>query len=236
MRIINKDNSLSKDEIKELAQTDGVLLLVDKEKDWTSFDVVAKVRSFFKIKKVGHAGTLDPAATGLLILGLGKATKKLGDLSSLKKSYSGTIKFGATTKTDDGEAEEENIIEEFELNVDILTQASKKFIGKIEQIPPKFSAKKIKGKKMYDLARKGIEFDRKPVELEIYNFKISNIQDKTCDFFVDCQKGTYIRALARDLGEEVKLGAYLLDLRREKIDEYQVSEAQKINELLDSIK
>lgn len=236
MRIINKDNSLSKEEIKELAVSEGVLLLIDKETDWTSFDVVAKIRGFFKIKKVGHAGTLDPAATGLLILGLGKGTKKLTELTSLKKSYSGTIKFGATTKTDDAEAEEENIIQDFTLLKENVIEHSKKFIGKIKQLPPKFSAKKIKGKKMYDLARKGIEFERKEVELEIFNFEISNVTDKTCDFFVECSKGTYIRALARDLGESLGFGGYLLSLRREKIDNFDVADAQKISELIESFK
>jgi tRNA pseudouridine55 synthase len=236
VRIINKNNSLTKSEIIDLANSEGVLLLIDKQKDWTSFDVVAKVRNFFKIKKVGHAGTLDPAATGLLILGLGKGTKKLTELTSLKKSYSGTIKFGATTKTDDAEAEEENILDNFTLNETEVLEHSKKFLGKIKQIPPKFSAKKIKGKKMYDLARKGIEFERKEVELEIFDFKISNINDKTCDFYIECSKGTYIRAIARDLGESLGLGGYLLDLRREKIDDFSVEDAHNISELIESLK
>jgi tRNA pseudouridine55 synthase len=236
MKIINKNSEYTRDEIIELASSEGVAILIDKEKDWTSFDVVAKLRSYFRIKKVGHAGTLDPAATGLLIIGLGKATKSLTELTALNKSYSGTIEFGATTPTDDAESEKEKIIESFELIESEILLARDKFLGEIEQLPPKFSAKKIKGKKMYDMARKGIEFERKPSLVTVNRFDISNITENSCDFYIDCTKGTYIRALARDLGAELGFGGFLKSLRREKIDEYNVADAPKINDFLDGLK
>lgn len=233
MKIINKNSNFTKSELLEIAQNEGAVLQIDKETEWTSFDAVAKIRSYLKIKKVGHSGTLDPAATGLLLIGIGKGTKLLTELTGLSKAYSGSIKFGATTKTDDCESEEENHKATDSLNLDIINENVKHFNGQILQLPPRYSAKKIKGKKMYDLARKGIEFERKPSQVEIFKFDILDYNNEISNFYVECSKGTYIRSLARDLGEKVGTGAYLKTLRREKIGDYNVDLSLKISDFIE---
>lgn len=210
------------------------ILLIDKEKNWTSFDVIAKLRGILKIRKIGHAGTLDPLATGLLILGVGKGTKLLTELTSNDKTYTGTIKFGATTPTDDAEMEEENQVSEEILNsldLSTLNGLKNNFIGAIEQYPPRFSAKKIKGKKMCDMARKGQDFEVKPVNVNVKSFELSNFNLPYCYFEISCSKGTYIRSLARDLGKAAGVGGYLSDLRRTLIEAYNVNNAFTISEL-----
>jgi len=210
------------------------ILLIDKEKNWTSFDVIAKLRGMLKIRKIGHAGTLDPLATGLLILGVGKGTKLLTELTGNDKTYTGTIKFGATTQTDDAEMEEENKVSDEKLNsIDLsyLNNLKDNFTGIIEQYPPRFSAKKIKGIKMYDMARKGQEFEIKPVNVEVKSFELSNFNLPFCDFKISCSKGTYIRSIARDLGNAAKVGGYLSDLRRTCIEDFNVNNAFTLSEL-----
>lgn len=220
------------EEIKDRSQQEPAIILIDKDKEWTSFDVVAKMRGILRIKKIGHSGTLDPAATGLLILGIGKGTKALNELTGLDKTYSGQIKFGATTKTDDAEAEEENIKETSDVELEaIVNSINDSLLGEISQLPPKFSAKKIKGKRMYDLARKNIDFEVKPSIVTVHKFEITNYKEPIADFVVDCSKGTYIRSLARDLGEKLNVGGYLWSLRREKIANFEVSNALKIEDL-----
>lgn len=232
--IIGKNNIHTNKDWPGFAKENGVVLLIDKEQDWTSFDVVAKLRSFTKIKKIGHAGTLDPLATGLLIVCAGRqATKQIDTFQGLQKVYTGQIKFGATTKTDDSEAEEENIKECPDLNIDIIQEHSKNFIGDIEQVPPIFSAKKIKGKRLYKMARSGEQFTPKPATVSVSKFDILDYSEPVAKFYVECSKGTYIRSLARDLGESLGCGAYLKRLRRNAIGEINVENALKINEIID---
>lgn len=212
----------------------GGVILIDKDLNWTSFDVVAKIRNLLKIKKVGHAGTLDPLASGLLIVCCGKATKTINQFQNLSKTYLAKVKIGATTQTGDSEKEEENIKDFSSVsNADILN-ACKSFEGKILQTPPIYSAKKVDGKRLYKLARKGLNPEVKPVEVNIDYIKVLNINLPFFDIEVKCSKGTYIRALARDIGENLGVGAYLSALQRTKIGDYEVTNAlsvKKIQEL-----
>lgn len=232
MIIFSKNNLPSIEQIKEIASEEKAVILIDKDKDWTSFDVVAKLRGILKIKKIGHSGTLDPAATGLLVLGIGKGTKALNELTGLDKTYTGQIKFGAITKTDDAEAEELDPKDTSFLNLNMIESEIKNSqLGDISQLPPKFSAKKIKGKRMYDLARKNIDFEVKPSQVRVDRFDITRFENPIADFVVECSKGTYIRSLARDLGEKLGTGGYLWSLRREKIANFDVKDSLKIEDL-----
>lgn len=209
----------------------GAELLIDKDAEWTSFDAVAKTRSMLKVKKIGHAGTLDPLASGLLILCLGKSTKKANHFQSMKKLYQGVFRLGATTKTDDAEAEEENICEYEHISEKQVKECSKKFVGKILQKPPMYSAKHVKGKRLYQLARKNIEIEVEPVQVEVYRFDVLSVRMPFVSVEIECSKGTYIRSIARDLGSKLGAGAYLASLRRIAIGGYHVDDAFKIKEL-----
>lgn len=215
-----------------LANTEGATILIDKESGWTSFDVVAKIRNLLNIKKIGHAGTLDPLATGLLILCLGKATKTIEQFQNLKKEYIAEVKFGATTRTDDAEAPEENPRDTSFLNENLIVEKSQLFIGEILQVPPMFSAKKVQGKKLYELARKNKSIDIPPSKVEIYSIEILNFSNPFVKLKVSCSKGTYIRSLARDLGREIGCGAFLSSLRRTKIGDFDVEQALKISDIV----
>ena len=209
----------------------GAVLLVDKPQGWTSFDVVNKIRwrlrhiTGVKKIKVGHAGTLDPMATGLLIICTGKATKSITQFQDLPKTYTGTLKLGATTPSYDAETEEDRQFPWQHLSHEDLERARQKFTGKIEQIPPMYSAVKIKGQPRYKLARKRKTIERKARQIEIYDFAFRQIQLPYIDFEVQCSKGTYIRSLAHDFGQNLGSGAYLTALRRTAIGEYSVDEA-----------
>lgn len=235
MIIIDKYNINNIKELLELATTDGITWLIDKDRDWTSFDVVAKLRGATKIKKTGHAGTLDPLATGLLILCQGRATKQIDNFQALKKSYTTTIKLGAVTKSFDSEYDEESIKDTSHITRELLNQAISTFIGQIEQIPPMFSAKKVDGKKLYELARKGKEIKLKPSKVEIYSMEVVDYDLPVIELNISCSKGTYIRSLARDIGEKLSCGAYLKNLRRTAIGEYSVNDALKISEIVEVI-
>ncbi len=228
--ILTQDNTsdfnLWQNDIREL----GSVLLINKDLDWTSFDVVAKVRNITRAKKVGHAGTLDPLATGLLILCLGKATKTIDQYQGLEKTYSGKFKIGATTKTDDSEADEENISDTEHITKESLLEAAGKLTGKLEQIPPMYSAKKVKGQKLYELARKNITVELKPSQIEVYKFEIIEFDNPYVSFRIVCSKGTYIRALARDLGQMIGTGAYLASLHRDAIGTFHSDKALTIKE------
>lgn len=213
---------------------DGLdIALIDKPKGWSSFDVVAKLRNIFRAKKVGHTGTLDPFATGLLVVLFNKATKMQSEFQNLDKTYSATIKLGYTTKTFDGTSEEENPKSIAHLNSDIIMEAFSKFIGEYEQIPPMFSAKKVQGRKLYSLARKNIEIELKPNRVTIYNITIEKISLPFVKFEVKCSKGTYIRSLANDIGKALETGAYLFELRRTRIGNFSVDDSLQIQELID---
>ncbi len=209
------------------------VFLVDKSTDWTSFDVVNKIRRILKVKKVGHAGTLDPAATGLLILCSGKNTKKIDTFQSQTKVYSGKFQFGFTTPSYDSETEQTKISETDRLTLEEVISASKSFLGEIEQIPPMYSALKVGGKKLYELARKGKEIERAARKVTIFDFQIINFDQGVSEFTVTCSKGTYIRSLANDLGEKLKVGAYLASLRREKIGDYDVKDAWTVDQFIE---
>lgn len=210
----------------------GHIFLIDKPLDWTSFDIVNKIkwriRKHFKLKKfkVGHAGTLDPKATGLLIVCVGKATKQIQEIQDASKVYTGTIKLGVQTPSFDTETEEINPKPFEYLSENEIKEAVQNFIGEeILQQPPVFSALKKDGKRLYELARKGQEVEVAFRKISIYDFTITQINLPYVEFYVHCSKGTYIRSLAHDFGNHLGTGGYLTALRRERIGEYEVKNA-----------
>jgi len=209
----------------------GTIFLIDKPLDWTSFDVVNKIRwnirKSYDLKKikVGHAGTLDPKATGLLIICTGKLTKRIDEIQAESKVYTGTIKLGATTPTYDTESEEDETFPIEHISEEMIRQTAKQFIGEIEQFPPAHSAVKVDGRRLYELARAGKEVELKPRRISIYEFRISKIEMPSVEFEVRCGKGTYIRSLAHDFGKALNSGGYLTELRRTKIGDFSVENA-----------
>lgn len=205
-------------------------LLINKPVGPTSHDIVDEVRRIFHTRKVGHAGTLDPFASGLLIIGVGSATKKLSQFQKLPKRYTGVIKLGAISTTDDSEG---SITQSYKTlpKEQEVSEVLKKFIGEIMQIPPAFSAKKIKGKKFYELARAGEETPRTPVPVTIYKLLLKSYQDGEIEFKTFVSSGTYIRALARDIGEGLDVGGYLKKLERTAIGSCELEEAVNIAKL-----
>ncbi len=209
----------------------GGVALIDKDRDWTSFDVVAKLRGITRIKKIGHAGTLDPLATGLLIICLGKHTKSIQSFQDQKKEYRALVKLGATTRTDDAEADEEPVGDCLHLGREAIEAAVQSFTGAIQQIPPMFSAIKKGGVPLYKMARKGKEIEREPRSVFIESITIQDISLPYLTLDVTCSKGTYIRSLARDIGERLGCGGYLANLRRTAIGEYHVDNALRIGDI-----
>lgn len=212
----------------------GQVILIDKPLDWTSFQVVNKVRWLikqrFKIKKikVGHAGTLDPLASGLLILCTGKFTKNIETYQAQTKEYTGTITFGATTPSYDLETEVDQTFDISDISEEKIRQATHRFIGEIQQRPPIFSALKKEGKRLYEYARNGEEVEIPTRAVHISEFEITAINLPNIDFRVVCGKGTYIRSLAHDFGRALNNGAHLSALRRTKIGEFSVEDATSI--------
>ena len=204
---------------------EGKVLLIDKPLEWTSFDVIRKIRNIIKIKKVGHAGTLDPLATGLLIVCTGKFTKKINEYMARKKEYTGTITLGAVTPTYDLESEPENFKPCDGITEDLIRETTKQFTGEVLQTPPIHSAIKQNGKPVYLLARKGKEVILEPRKITISQFEITNIDMPVISFKVVCTTGTYIRSLANDFGAALGCGGYLSKLRRTKIGEFKVENA-----------
>ncbi len=210
----------------------GQIFLIDKPLDWTSFDVVKKLKNNIQKQlgirklKVGHAGTLDPRATGLLIVCVGKATKQISSIQEQRKVYTGTFKLGATTPSYDTETEEENLKAVAHFSLDQLQDKTMKFVGPIMQVPPVFSAVKKEGKRAYEAARKGIDLKLDPRAVEVYRFEITQVALPFVSFHIECSKGTYIRSLAHDFGDSLGSGAYLYTLRRERIGDYSVDNAQ----------
>ncbi|MFK8046550.1 MAG: tRNA pseudouridine(55) synthase TruB [Crocinitomicaceae bacterium] len=219
----------------------GEILLVDKPLDWTSFAVVNKLR--WKIKnrlgvkkiKVGHAGTLDPLASGLLILCTGKKTKEIETFQGLEKVYSGSITLGATRPSYDMETEIDQTFETKHITGDLIKQTAAGMQGEVDQMPPIFSAKKVNGQTAYKLARKGEEVNLKPKRIEIKEFKITCIKGNAVHFMITCSKGTYIRSIAHDFGKALHSGAYLSSLRREAIGEFNVADSKSIEEWIETI-
>ena len=217
---------------------DGQVLLIDKPLEWTSFQVVNKLRwhicKRFGIKKikVGHAGTLDPLAAGLLILCTGKQTKNIHIYQGQIKEYTGTFVLGATTPSYDLETEIDQTFPTNHINEDLIYKAKKQFLGKIQQKPPIFSAIKKEGKRLYELARKGETTEINSREIEIKEFEITKISLPNIDFRVVCSKGTYIRSLAYDYGKALNSGAHLSNLRRTKIGDFSIDNAQTIEDFI----
>lgn len=203
----------------------GKVLLIDKPLEWTSFDVVRKIRNQVKTKKVGHAGTLDPLATGLLIVCTGKFTKKINEYMAQIKEYTGTFTLGAITPTYDLESEPTDHKSIEEITSEMIHEQTKSFTGLIQQIPPIHSAIKKDGKRVYELARKGVEVKLDPRTITIETFEITQIDGPIVHFRVVCSTGTYIRSLAHDFGQALGCGAYLSSLRRTKIGEFSVDDA-----------
>jgi tRNA pseudouridine55 synthase len=231
MIVLTNKNTEEFSKWKQSIFESGSAVLIDKEKDWTSFDVCAKLRGMVKTKKIGHAGTLDPLATGLLIVCIGKATKSIDSFQNMKKGYRTLIKLGATTKTNDAAQEEENIKEYSHISNLQIELALKNFIGVSYQKPPMYSARKINGQRLYELARRNIEVEVEPRKIEIYDIEIHSINLPFIDVSLSTSKGTYIRAIARDLGEILGTGAYLADLRRTFIGEYNADDALKLEDI-----
>lgn len=214
----------------------GQTLLVDKDLDWTSFDVVKKIKNIIKCKKVGHAGTLDPLATGLLIICTGKNTKKINDIQNQDKVYTGEFILGKSTPSHDLETEFNSQKDIKNITSNRIEEVSKRFVGEQLQRPPKFSAVKVNGKRAYEYARDNEEVKIKEKNINIYEFKITEFNLPNISFKISCTKGTYIRSIARDFGEKLGCGAVLSKLRRTEIGNYNVEDAFKVNNLADKLK
>ncbi|AGW86113.1 tRNA pseudouridine synthase B [Blattabacterium sp. (Nauphoeta cinerea)] len=208
----------------------GKILLVDKPWGWTSFEIIKKIKSYIlstttkkENLKIGHTGTLDPFATGLLIVLTGKYTKKVNEIQNYKKVYTGIMKLGCETLSFDSETEEYNFSSVLHITPQLIKKTSKKFLGEINQSPPYFSALKKKGKRLYEYARKGIKIIPQSRRVKIYKFHILKIGIPYIKFFIECGKGTYIRSIAQDFGKALRSGAYILSLRRERIGNFSMN-------------
>jgi tRNA pseudouridine55 synthase len=219
----------------------GEILLFDKELDWTSFDLVRKLRNYLtrltgvKKLKVGHAGTLDPKATGLMIVCTGKATKNIDSLQAKEKEYVATIKLGATTPSYDLETTENEFFPTDHLTLDFVKEKLTTFIGEIDQVPPVYSAVKIEGKRAYEHARKGNDIVLQAKRISIAELEVLEFSPSEIKLRIVCSKGTYIRSLARDLGEALDSGAYLIGLRRTRIGDMRLENAWNLKEFLEKL-
>lgn len=220
----------------------GEVLLVNKPLNWTSFDVVNKLRYEMKCQfgikkiKVGHAGTLDPLADGLLIICTGKKTKEIESFMGLEKVYTGTITVGGTTPSYDLETEINETFDISDLTPEMLEEAVVKLTGTYDQLPPIFSAKKVKGKKAYDLARAGKEVELKSKRITVSEFQLTKTELPHISFKITCSKGTYIRSIAHDFGKLLNNGAHLSSLRRESIGRFSLENAKSVEEWIEIIK
>lgn len=215
---------------------DGKVLLFDKPLRWTSFDLVRKVRNLIGVSKVGHAGTLDPLATGMLIICTGKFTKKINEYMGMEKEYTGTFTLGSTTPTFDLESEPQNFMSIENISEQQIFDATKNFVGDILQMPPQHSAIKKDGKRLYESARQGIEVKVDPRSVTIKEFTITKIELPLVYFKVVCSTGTYIRSLANDFGAALNVGAHLSSLCRTRIGEFELKDALNINLFEEEIK
>lgn len=215
---------------------EGRVIFIDKPAGWTSFDVVKKIRNAIGIKKIGHAGTLDPLATGLLILCTGKFTKRINEFMAGEKEYTGTMTLGATTPTYDLESEPENFKSVEKITIETLRRQALSFSGEILQVPPVHSAIKQKGRPVYLKARKGENVKLESRKILIKSFEIQTYKNPVIEFKVICSTGTYIRSLAHDFGQALGCGAYLSSLRRTRIGEVNVEEATSIEGYISQIR
>ena len=226
--VLKNNSSYKLDDLK-----DGFIVLIDKPQDWTSFDVCKKIRNGLPFKKVGHAGTLDPFATGLLLIGIGKGTKSLHKLSVADKKYVAEIKFGTKTDSFDRTGKVTSEVKEFELEHTKIEAALKEMSGEILQIPPMFSAKKVKGKALYRYARKGIEIERKEVPVKIYDVDLESWKKPLLKINIHVSKGTYVRSYAHDLGEHLKVPAMLNQLKRTQINDFDLKDSFLIDQFFE---
>ena len=213
-----------------------MIINIDKPVDWTSFDVVKKIRNVTKHKKVGHGGTLDPFATGVLIIGTEKDTKQLSSITNSDKEYIAELKLGETTNTLDTEGE---IVEEISvptIDENLVNSVLKTFLGKQKQRPPMFSAKKKNGTRLYKLARKNIEVEREKIDVMINSIYINDFSRDKISFSVNCSKGTYIRVLGADIAKKIGTVGYLINLRRTKVGDFAVTESLLLEEFISSWK
>jgi len=210
---------------------EGKVILIDKPLHWTSFDIIRKLRSILQIKKIGHAGTLDPLATGLLIVCTGKFTKKINEYMAAEKEYTGSLTLGAVTATYDLESTAEQQKDYSFVTKELLLETTKQFIGDIEQCPPIYSAIKKDGVALYELARRGVDVELKARNINIKSFELAAIELPVVHFKVICSTGTYIRSLANDYGAALGCGAYLSSLRRTRIGDFKVEDAVKMEVL-----
>ena len=206
------------------------IIPINKPKDWTSFDVVNKVKHILKIRQVGHLGTLDPMATGVLLVTVGKATKLFDLMQTKTKTYLAKFKFGIETETLDITGRIVGTSKNIP-NLDEIKSVIPKFIGDIEQIPPKFSAKSVNGKRAYDLARANIDFELKPCKVKVKNIKIKSYENDELEIELTCGSGTYIRAIGRDIAKELNTYACMTSLVRTKIDNFELKNCYDIDEL-----
>ena len=226
-----KLSNLSKEDFES-----GVVLLINKEINWTSFDVVKKIKNLLKEKfrfkkiKVGHAGTLDPLATGLLVICTGKSTKMISEIQNQKKEYTGELTMGATTPSYDLETEIDHRYDISNISEKDISSKTKLFIGEVSQKPPIFSAIKVKGERLYEKARRGEKINIKKRKITVYNFKLTKILLPKIHFIIECSKGTYIRSIAHDFGKSLNNGAHLNKLIRTKIGEFDLKDAKSIIE------
>ena len=212
-------------------QDNGRVLLINKPYEWTSFDAVNKLRFKLKTKKVGHAGTLDPLATGLLIICTGKMTKRIEEFMGLEKEYTGKFVIGQTTPSHDLETEVSEKLDISHLSNEQIIVATQAFTGIISQLPPAHSAIKVGGKRAYQFARKGQEVELKTRDVEVREFEITSIALPEITFRIVCSKGTYIRSIARDFGNQLGVGAYLSELCRTRIGSFHLKDAQSIDDV-----
>lgn len=209
----------------------GRILLINKPLHWTSFDVVNKLRYKLKTKKIGHTGTLDPLATGLLIICVGKMTKRIEEFMGQEKEYTGKLIIGQTTPSHDRETPVTAAKDISHITTEMLHDAAAEFVGNIHQLPPQHSAIRIKGKRAYEFAREGKEIELKPRQVSVSVFEIQSIALPEVNFRIVCSKGTYIRSLARDFGDRLKVGAYLSELCRTRIGNFKLEHATTIDEV-----
>ena len=211
---------------------EGLVFLIDKDPEWTSFDVVNKIRRTMRIKKVGHAGTLDPLATGLVIVCTGKATRSIESYMGAEKEYTGSIRLGETRPSHDLETQPDAFYEFHHISRDEIIESARQFIGVQQQLPPMYSALKVNGKKLYELARKGKETERKTREITIHEFEITGINLPEIHFRAVVSKGTYLRSLAYDFGRALGTGACLSSLRRTRIGSSDIKDSMTIESWL----
>lgn len=208
------------------------VILLNKPLTWTSFDAVNKLKHGAKIKKIGHAGTLDPLATGLLVVCTGKMTKQIDGIQAQQKEYTGTLVLGKTTPSVDLESDFDGEYPTQHITQELMNEAVDKLTGHVVQLPPIYSAVKINGKRAYDLARQGKDVEVKPRTVQVYEFEIDTERFPEIDFRIVCSKGTYIRSMVRDFGELLRSGAYMASLCRTRIGDYKLEDAWEITDFV----